>query len=127
MTVKENSSSPLRAETAGAPEQQKAEHTPLPWKVIENVNGGYGPPDVSAQLVYSDDGFVVAAVMSDVPLLQRAGNADFIVRACNTHDELVAALREMIADSDDVDDGKLPAIAAVTLVRARSLLAKLES
>jgi hypothetical protein len=35
---------------------------------------------------------------------------------------LRTVLREMVADSDDVDSGKLPRIAAATLTRARQLI-----
>lgn len=38
--------------------------------------------------------------------------------------DLLSALRDLIADSDDVDDGKLPAISAVALTRARQAVAK---
>lgn len=51
---------------------------------------------------------------------QAEHNADLIAAA----PELYQSLLEMVEDSDDVDDKKLPKIPAATLTRARQALAK---
>lgn len=43
---------------------------------------------------------------------------------CADRDELIEALSDLLADSDDTDDGVIPTISSATLVRARAALAK---
>jgi hypothetical protein len=63
-----------------------SEHSPLPWHV--------GPHYKSD--VMSREGIVAEARMLTP---QGIANAEFIVRACNAHDELVAALKALTQDS----------------------------
>jgi hypothetical protein len=52
------------------------EHTKLPWKISEDEN---------------DDVFGICAMFADE---SAEANAEFIVRACNSHYELLEALKE---------------------------------
>lgn len=70
-------------------------HTPLPWKAA------IGPDDRFPHKgnVYGADGIIVASLAG----VWREGveseaNAEFIVRACNSHEELLAALRFVCAE-----------------------------
>lgn len=58
-------------------QKQTAQHTPTPWKTGDlYIWGADGEPlDLAAR-----------------PRPERKANAEFIIRACNSHDELVAAL-----------------------------------
>lgn len=58
-------------------------HTPLPWAIS---NG-------SAQYIWGDARWVAATM--GVRDAEGAANAAFIVRACNSHYQLVEALREL--------------------------------
>jgi len=100
----------------------KAGHTPGPWQsqhdydidgicaIIGNIDG---PDDGRMHFTH------ICEVMTDDADEARA-NARLIAAA----PDLLEMLQEMIADSDDVDDGKLPRISAATLVRARQAIAK---
>ena len=78
-------------------------------------------------------GVCIAAIEDDggyeAPSDERDANAEFIVRACNAHDDLVAAL-EAIADQDltylngMVTEGK---ISMSSIFNARAALAKARS
>ena len=73
-----------------------AEHTPLPWKKC----GGATPQYMA---IHSVDGYIVFGMADGMidrenghPILTpdfvtQANNAAFIVRACNCHDDLLAA------------------------------------
>lgn len=71
-----------------------ATHTPTPWKVHPTVN----QHRYNAALDFGPSGIAVGVVWG--PFEKRAmdaeteANAAFIVRACNAHDELVAALKD---------------------------------
>jgi hypothetical protein len=84
------------------------EHTPTPWHVYCETS--IGIPDIGkpASLTRSDVYLQIAEVNGGNCAL----NAAFIVRACNSHAALVAALREAYAYSH-----LLPA-SAVTAIRA---------
>lgn len=67
-------------------------HTPTPWTV--------GPANQKAHEdshagIHGADGFIVAEVQADVEELPAGANAAFIVKACNSHDALVEALKEL--------------------------------
>ena len=82
-----------------------AEHTPTPWEVDRPgcpcgyIFGGNGEAYVAKVLSLDDDVDPVASEPA------RLANAEFIVRACNSHDELLAAceaaLSATLADSWD--------------------------
>ena len=61
------------------------DRTPGPWKVDTDGFNHYGLPRV-----LGSDGCIVAGVM------QTQANAEFIVRACNAHDQLLEALRGLM-------------------------------
>ena len=70
----------------------EAKHTPTPWFVGEanchdNFNSYIG--------VRSLDDWVVCEVQTDVSALPGEANADFIVRAVNCHDQLIAVLKKL--------------------------------
>lgn len=55
------------------------------------------------------------------------GRGHALVReASDALDAMEVALRALIADSDDTDDGIIPAPSAATLAQARQAIAKLE-
>lgn len=57
----------------------KPQHTPTPWDTKPTAGD-------HQQIIWDDSGKTIALVYTD------ASDAAFIVRACNAHDELVAAL-----------------------------------
>ena len=71
-----------------------ASRTPGPWLYGELSESIIGPR--AAPVCDFDN----ARDTFSVPETEIAANAAFIVRACNAHDELVAALREIIAAFD---------------------------
>ena len=63
-------------------------HTPTPWKL---------DPHLFGQIESQDETKLIARAgrvepVTDLDQCERAANAEFIVRACNSHDQLVAAL-----------------------------------
>jgi hypothetical protein len=89
------------------------QHTPTPWQVDASKH--------SVSIVA--DRFCVAqtATAQTGNVAPAEANAAFIVRACNAHDELVAALRELLwTEQFDDDDPRL--IAA--RLQSRAALAK---
>ena len=71
-------------------------HTALPW----HTNLRSHPSDQ----VFSDDLIVADCKWTNHTPDVREANSEFIVRACNAHDELVAALQNILT----WDDGSLP-------------------
>ncbi len=75
----------------------EAKHTPTPWRVGAIIQEG-------AIRIEAEDGPYVAAVrFSQNRKLGKTlalGNAQFIVRAVNCHDELVAAVERLMAKFD---------------------------
>ena len=87
-----------------------SEHSPLPWVV--------GRPDVDGDARYSygirdREDWVLADVLTTCAYSDAAGrelaeaNAEFIVRCVNSHDDLLAALKAIVAgyDGPTVDIG----------------------
>lgn len=85
----------------------EAKHTPGPWKAVIAPNFGNGyiytsiqpttvDPDNMAHLAMANGEYHVCRMTHTAALhkaeLHRA-NAEFIVRACNAHDEMLAALK----------------------------------
>jgi siroheme synthase (precorrin-2 oxidase/ferrochelatase) len=70
-------------------------HTPLPWQVEDNL-----PPEEGTLLIYApnagDGWHQIVAFVGDMENVdgEDLANAAFIVHACNSHDDLVAALQE---------------------------------
>ncbi|WP_442577841.1 hypothetical protein ACSBOB_20050 [Mesorhizobium sp. ASY16-5R] len=75
-------------------------HTPTPWAVVEN-DGAYMKQADNAKYrieAQNPQEHVVALIVSDLPddVLPAEANAAFIVRACNAHDQLVEALKQVM-------------------------------
>jgi len=75
-----------------------ATHTPTPYRVY-----------ASRRIMGPDSTYVGSATSEE--------NAAFIVRACNAHDELVAALRN-IAEYAEHDGTQVAAMASAALAKA---------
>ena len=97
-------------------------HTPTPWRADSG-------PELSAHIgpyVYGPDNVPVAYVdyqhVGDGALSNE--NAAFIVRACNAHDDLVAAVEELLehlADNDpELSGSPLCGMARAALAKAKS-------
>lgn len=71
-----------------------AQHTPTPWVHDPVLPAHVYSDDATGSIVATCTGFSFAPR----PEAEKRANAAFIVRACNAHDELVAALR-MVCDS----------------------------
>ena len=88
----------------------KTEHTKLPWKFDDTWHLILGPEGQEIAALHSAQG----------PDEKRATrfaanlNADFIIQACNAHEQLIEALRQCKAA---VEDGSLPPSARLELVR----------
>lgn len=67
----------------------KTQHTPTPWHLSE--------PPLKENFIYDEDGLLIADVNGFFKreAAENSANADFIVRACNAHDELVEALENL--------------------------------
>ena len=65
--------------------------TPGPWL----LDGDHGYGNLNGTRIRDEKrGYVLSVAIGDVPELNAPANAEFIVRACNAHDDLVAALKE---------------------------------
>lgn len=69
--------------------QEQAQHTPLPWK--QHTGNGKTYANVRG----ADDRWVADCGSRSDDIAQ--ANAAFIVRACNCHDDLLAALQNALA------------------------------
>jgi len=70
----------------------KTEHTPTPWEI--------GISHTEEIAIRHPEGDCIATVC-DLLEGEAQANASFIVRACNSHDELVACLEDILdADGD---------------------------
>ena len=77
-----------------------ATHTPTPWRANESAfsaNGmtelHIGTPELTACVVYVDKAAPYAATQE--------ANAAYIVKACNSHAQLVAALEDLLRNATD--------------------------
>lgn len=70
---------------------ETAQHTPTPW---------YAKPREGRMTVpiVSSDGVKLAEATAYTPYYTTAANADFIVRACNVHEDLLAACENALAN-----------------------------
>lgn len=71
----------------------KTEHTPTPWKAVE-TNDDYG----TWEIIADDTGqCLIATVENDnADMDAQLADAEFIVRACNSHDALAEALQAVM-------------------------------
>jgi hypothetical protein len=65
-------------------------HTPTPWRVAIE------PPYEESARIFSGDIYLGSLGNSDQTKDETRANAEFIVRAVNSHDALVAALRRIM-------------------------------
>lgn len=89
-----------------------SKHTPIPWSVDHNCTS----------FIIDADGVTVAQVEDDA-------DAEFIVRACNSHDDLLEALKELVKLDDEgeqafVDMGIQREPEHPSIRKARSAIAK---
>lgn len=77
-----------------------SEHTPTPWKTGhrgDNTLAIYGRSNKTPISVFHDEGGEFPEYFDKK---RKDANAEFIVRACNVHDDLVAALEGVIRIAD---------------------------
>ena len=67
----------------------KPQHTPTPWNVIEDEN-------TYEVIIDSKKGVIAKTLLNHMELIQAERNAKFIVRAVNSHDGLVRALKLLL-------------------------------
>lgn len=101
---------------------EKQTHTPTPWWVEDRrkvpLHAGGGALQIQAKHRGEGSSFCIATI--NTPFETPEANATLIVRAVNCHDDLVKALREMLACPDiaDNDRKKEETHAAERLARA---------
>lgn len=76
---------------------ERVEHSPLPWRAIRRQHDG------SHMVIDPEDTLCVCT--TDHGGMPAAANAEFIARACNSHEELLA-LCEEAAENLESDDGR---------------------
>ena len=80
------------------------DHTATPWDVgaskteVLEYNGGKGPFRLIAQAWQGDQ--ITGAGSTGISQDEAEANAAFIVRACNAHDDLVKALKNLLDYAD---------------------------
>lgn len=67
-------------------------HTPTPWKLYPHLFGQIESQDETKLITRAGR----VDPVTDLDQCERAANAEFIVRACNSHDQLVAALKAVV-------------------------------
>ena len=94
-------------------------HTPTPWKVALPVGN---------EPFVSNEGYVVVNKVGRMTDYERAKlDADFIVRAVNSHEALILALKKMLAYSDSrCADGSRTAMEASLADEVSDLIAEAE-
>lgn len=110
-------------------------HTPLPWNrppAIDDETGEALPyPGLEirgpeyVQPGYENHGYVsdVVCVLGFSGHHNHQANAEFITRACNSHYELLSALRDLVqADTEQSDVG----LQILAIEKARAAIAKAE-
>lgn len=100
-------------------------HTPTPWEL--NINSRY---PIYSQHTREDVRHICSIVQNETTTAEeKDANLEFIVRACNAHDELVAALKEcteaLQAELGLDERYKIEAIQDEALERAEQLLKRL--
>lgn len=94
------------------------QHTPTPWEVsLRNAGAAIIAPAASGKI---HEATIICSGLGG-----HRGNAAFIVRACNAHDELVAALRNSLAFVEYVANNGNEG-AHETAVEIRAALAKVQ-
>lgn len=78
----------------------KTEHTPGPWHTERGLSSTGATPIRDAERV--NVAWVCGSDAIDGTPQKAKANAEFIVRACNAHDELVAALEKQVAHTEQL-------------------------
>ena len=100
-----------------------SKHTPTPWKMSEENIGRYDG-GIYADAKHITDRIEIATVEGQGEQRQKA-NAQFIVKACNLHDELVGIIKELTSDiRSDCYDRKCE---GCSWCKAKQLLTKAEA
>lgn len=97
--------------------------------INEGREGSHSDPAYSTivGLIYGDVSGVIADTLNCHHCLSSEDQRewmDALVHRYNMHAELLAVLQDLVGDSDDVDDGKLPSISSATVAIARQAIAK---
>lgn len=99
-------------------------HTKLPWSVCTNPTGQSQPasPYIIDGSGLPDGGDIIAIAMGNSETVKE--NVRFIVRACNSHYELLEALKVLkhVAVWDDVNSTEEEVMSAIRV--AREVIAK---
>ena len=84
----------LRMETTNMANTQ---HTPTPWTIYDDGGEEDSSDIIMAWIDDEDSGekYDIAAMLLDRPIGERKANAEFIVRTCNSHDDLVDTLQSV--------------------------------
>jgi hypothetical protein len=108
-------------------------HTPTPWRV---VNGSLIKDELMPFDRDERDTVLIATTAGNAPAALAEANAAFIVRACNSHEQLAAALRcgrvaidVLMAQLIEADPSFMPTKSAVwpSLVAITDALAVVEA
>ena len=103
----------------------KAKHTPLPWKLwpaAKGDDGGSGRPMITDESGAAGVAQFIQRIREYDRLYPKeaAANAEFVVRACNAHYDLLAACKAMVRT------GKAPADIDAAYDLMRAAIAKAE-
>jgi len=79
----------------------KPMHTETPWEITREMN------EHSEGLAIESDTTVVATLCGGLPKYEVQANAEFIVRAVNSHEALLSALRALTAIVNGGNPGKI--------------------
>lgn len=105
------------------PEDQstKLVHTPTPWDDASNY------PEFASVRIFAGSHYIATVGNSDDTKAQTEANAEFIVRACSSHEELVAALQYVVNCFDrESCDPMLTLDPVQAIARAKYAIAKAE-
>lgn len=73
-------------------------HTPTPWRYVRQ---NPSPTTGEHMIAGAKPGYL--AEVRDCGSGEVSANAEFIVRACNSHDALVAALKSVLAQANNIE------------------------
>lgn len=100
-------------------------HSPLPWKIVTMDNGKYGWIEDSTGEQVMGLGTLRYSINPEI-------TAEFIVRACNAHEELIEACGkvklslQLISANPDVADTLLHTVLGINIQVLEAALAKAE-
>lgn len=97
-------------------------HTPIPWHESNERNAGGQLIDIVIRNKKRDPIALVSALGWDKKTSR--ANAEFIVRACNAHDDLLDACREMVEQYGGMIDGIVEEPARIAVEKAKDAIAK---